>query len=431
MKSFFDGTPTKPVKQRAVVVGVFKKNEALHLDDNPLDEIISLCKTAGARVVGSITQYMDKFSPATMLGSGKTDELAALVKERDADLVVFDSGLSPSQQVNIEKKVSCPAVDRPGIILDIFALHARTREAKNQVELAQLEYLLPRLAGGWTHLERQEGSIGTRGPGETQLETDRRLVRKRIVDLKQKLKEIETERHIQRKQRDGIFKVCLVGYTNAGKSTVFNLLTGEGVLAESYLFATLDSTTRRLKLSGRNMLLLSDTVGFIKKLPVSLVASFKSTLMEAFRADLLLHVIDISDRFFEERISTVNGILEEIGGGGIPVIHVFNKIDLRHEPDLFRLLLGRYPGARFISAATGEGIGRVKSDLESRLEGSKVTITARIESNPGMKLNLISSLGHLLDSVSDDGTLTVKARIPKTALGKLRAEGIKLISTEE
>lgn len=431
MKSFFDGTPTKPVKQRAIVVGVFKKNEALHLDDNPLDEITSLCKTAGARVVGNITQYMDKFSPATMLGSGKTDELAALVKERDADLVVFDSSLSPSQQVNIEKKVSCPAVDRPGIILDIFALHARTREAKNQVELAQLEYLLPRLAGGWTHLERQEGSIGTRGPGETQLETDRRLVRKRIVDLKRKLREIETERHIQRKQRDGIFKVCLVGYTNAGKSTIFNLLTGEGVLAESYLFATLDSTTRRLKLSGRNMLLLSDTVGFIKKLPVSLVASFKSTLMEAFRADLLLHVVDISDRFFEERISTVNGILEEIGGGRIPVIHVFNKIDLRHEPDLFRLLLGRYPGARFISAATGEGIRRVKSDLESCLEGSKVTITARIESNPGKNLNLISSLGHLLDSVSDDGTLTVKARIPKTALGKLRAEGIKLIFTDE
>lgn len=431
MKSFFDGTPTKPAKQRAVVVGVFKKNEALYLDDNPLDEIISLCKTAGARVVGSITQYMDKFSPATMLGSGKADELAALVKERDADLVVFDSGLSPSQQVNIEKKVSCPAVDRPGIILDIFALHAKTREAKLQVELAQLEYLLPRLAGGWTHLERQEGSIGTRGPGETQLETDRRLVRKRIVDLKRKLKEIETERHIQRKQRDGIFKVCLVGYTNAGKSTVFNLLTGEGVLAESYLFATLDSTTRRMKLSGRNMLLLSDTVGFIKKLPVSLVASFKSTLMEAFHADLLLHVVDISDRLFEERISTVNGILEEIGGGGIPVIHVFNKIDLRHEPDLFRLLLGRYPGARFISAATGEGIGRVKSDLESRLENSKVTITARIESNPGKNLNLISSLGHLLDSVSDDGTLTVKARIPKTALGKLRVEGIKLIFTEE
>ena len=431
MKSFFEGQPTKRIKQRAIVVGVYKKNDATHFDEDPLKEIVSLCKTAGARVIGDMTQYVDKFSPATMLGSGKTDDLARLVKEREANLVVFDSGLSPSQQVNLEKAVSTPVIDRPGIILDIFALHARTREAKLQVELAQLEYLLPRLAGGWTHLERQEGSIGTRGPGETQLETDRRLVRKRISDLKNKLKEIETERHTQRKQREGIFKVCLVGYTNAGKSTLFNLLTGEDVLAESYLFATLDSTTRRVKLSGRNMLLLSDTVGFIKKLPISLVASFKSTLMEVSGADLLLHVVDIADRFFEEQISTVNSILTEIGGGDIPIIHIFNKIDLRNDPDLFRSLLGRYPGGRFISASTAEGIGRVRSDLESRLESSKVTITARIGSEEGGKLSLISSLGQLIDSVSEDEVLTVKARIPRTALGKLSAEGIELISTEE
>ena len=430
MKSFFDGIPTKRARQRAVVVGVFKKNES-HLEQNPLDEIISLCKTAGARVVGSVIQHVEKINPATMLGSGKTDELAVMAREREANLVIFDSDLSSSQQVNIEKLIKVPVVDRPGIILDIFALHARTREAKLQVELAQLEYLLPRLAGGWTHLERQEGSIGTRGPGETQLETDRRLVRKRIGDLRQKLKVIETERHTQRKQRDGLFKVCLVGYTNAGKSTLFNLLTGEDVLAESYLFATLDSTTRRVKFSGRNALLLSDTVGFIRKLPVSLVASFKSTLMEVSGADLLLHVIDISDPYFEDRISTVNSILEEIGAGEIPVIHAFNKIDLRDDPDLYRSLLGRFPGGRFISAVTGEGSGRIKSDLESRLESSKVTITARIGARSSEQLNLISSLGQLLDSVSDDGVLTVKARIPKTALGKLSAGGVELISTDE
>ncbi len=430
MKSFFDGIPTKRARQRAVVVGVFKKDES-HLEQNPLDEIISLCKTAGARVVGSVIQHVEKINPATMLGSGKTDELAVMAREREANLVIFDSDLSSSQQVNIEKLIKVPVVDRPGIILDIFALHARTREAKLQVEQAQLEYLLPRLAGGWTHLERQEGSIGTRGPGETQLETDRRLVRKRIRDLRQKLKVIETERHTQRKQRDGLFKVCLVGYTNAGKSTLFNLLTGEDVLAESYLFATLDSTTRRVKFSGRNALLLSDTVGFIRKLPVSLVASFKSTLMEVSGADLLLHVIDISDPYFEDRISTVNSILEEIGAGEIPVIHAFNKIDLRDDPDLYRSLLGRFPGGRFISAVTGEGSGRIKSDLESRLESSKVTITARIGARSSEQLNLISSLGQLLDSVSDDGVLTVKARIPKSALGKLSAGGVELISTDE
>lgn len=430
MKSFFEGIPTKKVRQRAIVAGVFRKDPSLQ-DERPLDEITSLCRTAGARVVGNIVQYLEKFNPATLLGSGKTEELAALVRERGASLVVFDSDLTPSQQVNLERLLKIPVLDRPGIILDIFALHARTREAKLQVELAQLEYLLPRLAGGWTHLERQEGSIGTRGPGETQLETDRRLVRKRIKDLREKLKGIETERLTQRKRRDGIFKVCLVGYTNAGKSTLFNLLTGENALAESYLFATLDSTTRRVRLSGRNMLLLSDTVGFIRRLPVSLVASFKSTLMEVSGADLLLHVIDISDPRFEERISTVNSILEEIGAGEIPSLYSFNKIDLRDDPDLFRSLLGRHPGSRFVSAATGEGIGRIRSDLESRLEDSKVTVTARISPEARDKLNLINSLGQLLDSVSDDGALTVKARIPRSALGRLRAGGIELISSEE
>jgi len=431
LKSFFEGTSTKKIRQRAIVVGVYKKDAGIAPDDRLLDEIASLCKTAGAKVVGRLTQFVDKFNAATLLGSGKSEALAELVRERVADLVVFDSDLSPSQQVNLEKKTSRQVVDRPGIILDIFALHARTREAKAQVELAQLEYLFPRLAGGWTHLERQEGSIGTRGPGETQLETDRRLVRKRIRDLKRKLDDIETERITQRKKREGIFKICLVGYTNAGKSTIFNLLTGDNVVAESYLFATLDSTTRRIRISGRNELLLSDTVGFIRKLPVSLVASFKSTLMEVSGADLLLHVVDISEVDFEQRIATVNNILGEIGGGNIPVIYIFNKIDLRHDPDLFRALLGRFPKARFVSAETEEGIGKIISDLENYLESGKVTITAKIKSGIREKINLISSLGHIIDSVSNDGVFQVKARVPRTAIGRLQAEGIELIETED
>lgn len=430
MKSFFENIRAKKIKQRAIVVGVFKKTSMTNPDDDQLDEIVSLCRTAGARVVGRVVQYLDRFSAATLVGSGKVDELASMVEKRKADIVVFDSKLSPSQQVNLEKSFSRQVIDRPGLILDIFAIHARSHEAQAQVELAQLEYLLPRLAGGWTHLERQEGAIGTRGPGETQLETDRRLVRNRIRDLKKKLEAIESERRIQRKERAKLFKVCLVGYTNAGKSTIFNSLTGENIVAEDYLFATLDSTTRRVKLSGRNEILLSDTVGFIKRLPVSLVASFKSTLREASEADLLLHVIDVHEHYFEEQIAAVNGILDEIGCGNIPTMNLFNKRDIRNDPDLFRALLGRYPGSRFVSAKTGEGMNQIRADLDQLIETSKVTIVARIEPDHGDKINLVSSLGHLLNSVSDDGVLKVTVRLPERVLGKLKSEGIEFAILE-
>lgn len=430
MKSFFEDVQAKKIRQRAIVVGVFKKTAVASPDDDLLDEIVSLCRTAGARVVGRVVQYVDRYNASTMIGSGKVEEVASLVKEKNADIVVFDTKLSPSQQVNLEKSFSRQVIDRPGLILDIFAIHARTREAQTQVELAQLEYLLPRLAGGWTHLERQEGAIGTRGPGETQLETDRRLVRNRIRDLKRKLEAIESERRIQRKERARLFKVCLVGYTNAGKSTIFNFLTGEDVVADDYLFATLDSTTRRLKLSGRNEILLSDTVGFIKRLPVFLIASFKSTLQEASGADLLLHVIDIHDHDFEEQIAAVNGILDEIGCGDILLMNVFNKIDKRSDPDLFRFLLGRYPGSRFVSAITGEGMNKLKADLDQLIETSKVTIIARIEPDHGGKLNLVSSLGHLLDSFSDEGILKVTVRLPERMLGKLKSEGIEFVKVK-
>jgi GTP-binding protein HflX len=424
LKSFLHETKKRKIRQRAILVGVHKKADKISLEEESLDELASLCRTAGAIVVGRVNQAVERYNPATLIGSGKVDELDALIRREKADIVVFDTILAPSQQVNLEKRLSRQVIDRPALILDIFAIHAKTREARAQVELAQMQYMLPRLAGGWKHLERQEGAIGTRGPGETQLETDRRLVRKRIADLKKKLTEIESERQIQRKGRSGLFNICLVGYTNAGKSTVFNKLTGEHLVAENYLFATLDSTTRKLRLSRRNEVLLSDTVGFIRRLPVSLVASFKSTLLEASEADLLLHIIDLSDDEFEERIDTVNGILAEIGAGDIPIVPVFNKIDLRNDSDLFLAISARYPGAHFISAATGEGFSRLISDLENYLERSRVTIELSVESADGRALKLISSLAYIFDSRAAKGVVKMRARLPKSRLGKLKSQGV-------
>lgn len=431
MKSFFEGIPGKKALRRAIVVGVRKKGEYSSSLGSHLDEIVSLCRTAGAEVVGRFMQALDRYNPSTLIGAGKVEELVNFAREKQANLVIFDTSLSPSQQTNLEKKLKLQVIDRPGIILDIFALHARTREARVQVELAQFEYLLPRLARGWKHLERQEGSIGTRGPGETQLETDRRLVRLRISELKRKLKRIESERLIQRKMRKGLFKVCLVGYTNTGKSSIFNFLTGEGVTAANYLFATLDSTTRKLKLSGKNELLISDTVGFIRKLPVSLVASFKSTLFEVSSADLLIHVIDTSESDFEYRIASVNRVLGEINANAIPVLHVFNKIDKINDPDLFRSLLTQYPGSRFVSAVTGEGMGRLMETLESYLDITRVTVIASILPDDGSKLNILGSLGQLIDSETDNGILKVKVKLPVSRLGKLESEGIEFIRSSD
>ncbi|HEX9006176.1 MAG TPA: GTPase HflX, partial [Bacteroidota bacterium] len=313
--------------ERAMLVGLATRLERREHVEEFLDELQQLTESAGAVVVDRMLQERVSPDAATFIGSGKVEELALKTEELTVDLVVFDDDLSAVQVRNLERVVKCKIVDRSGIILAIFARRARTSEAKVQVELAQLEYMLPRLTRQWTHLSRVVGGVGTRGPGETQIETDRRAIRSRISHLRDRLKEIQKERSVQRKGRDKFPRVALVGYTNAGKSTLLNWFTNAGVLVEDRLFATLDATVRMVELSPANRILLSDTVGFIRKLPHQLVASFKSTLDEATEADMLLHVVDISHPAFEEQISVVNETLDEIGASGKPTVIVFNKID--------------------------------------------------------------------------------------------------------
>ena len=291
-----------------------------------LDELEFLAETAGARTLKRFTQKLDKANPRTFIGQGKLEEIVAYIREHEVDTAIFDDELTPSQMRNLEKEMECKILDRTNLILDIFAQRARTAYAKTQVELAQYEYLLPRLAGMWTHLERQRGGIGMRGPGEREIETDRRIIRDRISRLKEQLKKIDRQMASQRSNRGSLVRVALVGYTNVGKSTLMNLVSKSDVFAENKLFATLDTTVRKVVLDNLPFL-LSDTVGFIRKLPHQLVESFKSTLDEVREADLLLHVVDISHPNFEEQIDVVKQTLAEIGAGDKPVFLVFNKID--------------------------------------------------------------------------------------------------------
>jgi GTP-binding protein HflX len=312
--------------EKAVLVGVSFNDQPISQVKEYLDELAFLIETAGAIPVKSFIQRLDTPNSRTYIGSGKLEEIRLFVKEAAIDIVVFDDELSPSQIRNIEKELEIRAVDRTNLILDIFARRAKTAYAKTQVELAQYEYLLPRLAGMWTHLERQRGGIGLRGPGETEIETDRRIIRTKIALLKEQLKKIDKQMITQRKNRGKLVRVALVGYTNVGKSTLMNLLSKSDVFAENKLFATLDATVRKMVI-GNLPFLLSDTVGFIRKLPHHLVESFKSTLDEVREADLLLHVVDISHPGFEEQIAIVNQTLQDIQASDKPVIVIFNKTD--------------------------------------------------------------------------------------------------------
>ena len=312
--------------EKAVLIGIINKEQNEEKVTEYLDELEFLTYTAGGEVIKRFVQKVDVPNPKTLIGSGKMEEVERFVEENEIGSVIFDDELSPAQQRNIEKQLRCKIIDRTSLILDIFAQRAQTSYARTQVELAQYEYLLPRLTGLWTHLERQKGGIGMRGPGETEIETDRRIVRDRITLLKKKLEKIDRQMETQRGNRGSLVRVALVGYTNVGKSTLMNVISKSEVFAENKLFATLDTTVRKVVL-GNLPFLLSDTVGFIRKLPTQLVESFKSTLDEVREADLLLHVVDISHPQFEEHIHSVNEILTDIKSSEKTTIMVFNKID--------------------------------------------------------------------------------------------------------
>ncbi|WP_298423773.1 GTPase HflX [uncultured Kordia sp.] len=312
--------------ERAILIGVITKVQDEAKSKEYLDELEFLTYTAGGEVVKRFTQKMEIPNPKTFIGTGKMEEVEEFVKSNEIGSVIFDDELSPGQQRNIERLLKCKIIDRTGLILDIFAQRAQTSYARTQVELAQYQYLLPRLTGLWTHLERQRGGIGMRGPGETEIETDRRIVRDKISLLRKKMKTIDKQMAVQRGNRGALIRVALVGYTNVGKSTLMNVVSKSAVFAENKLFATLDTTVRKVVI-GNLPFLLSDTVGFIRKLPTQLVDSFKSTLDEVREADLLLHVVDISHPNFEDHIASVNQILGEIKSADKPTVMVFNKID--------------------------------------------------------------------------------------------------------
>lgn len=399
-------------------------SQSTELAKESLEELATLCRSAGGDVVAEMIQSMESFRPGYVFGKGKLEVLRELCEQENATLVIFDGELTPSQQEKLEDFLDVAVIDRPALILDIFARHARSREAKKQVELAQLEYLLPRLAGRWTHLERQEAAIGTRGPGETQLETDRRIVRKKIGELKKDLQKIDVDRETQRKRRGTKINFCLVGYTNAGKSSLFNRLTGEDILVANRLFATLDSTTRRVPLKGIGEYMLSDTVGFINKLPHDLVASFRSTLKEASSADMLIHIADFSAPNLEQKIRTVRQVLAEIGADNIKEMLIFNKTDLVNNPDKRQNMMAKYPGCRFVSAKTGEGLKSLHQALQDACEGMYATMEARISQDNARAMREISRVMQIYSSELRDGSIVFRGKMLKYHIGRLEREGV-------
>ena len=380
-----------------------------------LAELAELAQTAGGQVMGEGIQKLESLSPATFIGKGKAAEFSDFCKQHGVDTVIFDDELSPAQSRNLEKIFNCKILDRTALILDIFAQRARTREGKLQIELAQLQHLLPRLTRFWGHLSRQSGGIGMRGgEGESQLEADRRKVQERIDTITRDLDLVRRRRATQRagRQRSQWPLASIVGYTNAGKSTLLNALTGADVLAKDILFATLDPTTRRLKLPTNQNVLLTDTVGFIRKLPHGLVEAFKATLEEVVRADLLLHVVDISHPQAEQQIAAVNSVLSEIGAGDKPVIMVFNKIDCAQGEGLINRLKEKFQQAIEISAKTGEGIPHLLGEVGTQLRPTREFLELRIPHERAEVIARVHQIGQVIERRYNGKTAKIKARIP-------------------
>ena len=352
--------------ENAVIIGVINKNQSESIVKDYLDELTFLSETAGGVVKKRFVQKLESPNPKTFIGSGKITEVQAYNKKNDISSVIFDDELSPTQQGNLERILRCKIIDRTGLILDIFAQRAQTSYAKNQVELAQYQYLMPRLKGLWTHLERQKGGIGMRGPGETEIETDRRIVRDKISLLKNKLKNIDKQMSVQRGNRGSLVRVSLVGYTNVGKSTLMNLISKSDVFAEDKLFATLDTTVRKIVVENLPFL-MTDTVGFIRKLPTQLIESFKSTLNEITESDLVLHVVDISHPNYEDHIESVNIILDQIKCSEKPSLMVFNKIDKISNEELESLKFSLNGNREYISAFKKINIDSLKKKIYSEV----------------------------------------------------------------
>lgn len=390
----FKPLSTAPVKERAILVGVDHGVGDWTIEES-LSELQRLVETDGAEVVAVVTQRLDRPIPKTYIGSGKVEEVASMVRSLEADVVVFDDELSPSQQTNLERAFKEPTkvIDRTALILDIFGVHARTREGRLQVQLAQLQYVLPRLRGMWSHLvgEQTRGGIGSRfGQGESQLEVDRRLIRKRITTLREELQKLEKRRGVQSKARweAGIYRVALVGYTNAGKSTLLNRLTGSDVYVQDELFATLDPTTRALDLEEGRKITLTDTVGFIQKLPTTLVESFKSTLAEALAADLILKVVDASDPHAQKQLDAVDEVLKEIGAAEIRSVVVYNKCDLLDDEQRRALALA-HPEAVQISALEGSGAAGLLYRIAQEASEGDTTMTVTVPYHKGMLIKMV------------------------------------------
>nr|WP_075071481.1 GTPase HflX [Gemmatimonas phototrophica] len=417
-----------------MVSAPFKRSSAKHFVDEHLQELARLADTAGAQVVGTLTQQLDRPHPGTYLGSGKVEELKERIKELGATLVIFDDELSPAQGKNVELIVNTRVMDRAELILDIFATRARSNEARMQVELAQLEYLLPRLTRMWTHLEKMRGGIGMRGPGETQLETDRRLIQHRIRILKERLADVERAREVQRQGRHTHFRVALVGYTNAGKSSILRSMANDSdVFVEDRLFATLDPLTREVEVGDGYTVLLTDTVGFIRKLPHHLVASFRATLSEAREADLLLHVIDSSHPAWEEQRDVVDGVLNDLGLSERPLTYVMNKMDAISAEDASSVrerVANLMPNSLFVSALEPGGLDGLKATLLHSMRNQRPILEVHIPAANGRLIAEVHRDGEVLDQRADDDVIVLRARLDERTIGRLRQSGVRVIVTQ-
>lgn len=407
-------TRPKKVHERALLIGLEKQGVSKWDLQDSLDELAELANSAGAEVVDTVTQKLERPTAPYYIGKGKAESLRPALQDRQVTSVIFDDELSPAQGRNLENLLSRKVLDRTQLILDIFAQRARSREGRLQIELAQLQYLLPRLTRMWHHLSRQTGGIGTRGPGETQLEVDRRRVQERIARLERELESVRKTRAVQRqgRKRHQWPVAAVVGYTNAGKSTLLNLLTGADVVAEDKLFATLDPTTRSFVLPNKQRVLLTDTVGFLRKLPHTLIESFKATLEEVSEADLLIHVVDLSHARVDDQIEAVENVIKELDAHGKQTLIVFNKIDNLANRELIEIYLRRFPGSVAISAKTGEGVNRLVQALQEALSAWRLRSRFKIPASESALIAEIHRVGHVLELKYEGNDVILVAHVP-------------------